>query len=121
MKAPKRDQNKPPVDLSLGFVEHFTLAFVILKLTGYIKWSWWWVISPVWITYGSLILLAIILAAIPDPQEKRREKEREELLKMLAGRMEARSNERNTTDTIHTVRHTDNITDGGMDHEVDNV
>lgn len=32
MKAPKRDNNKPPVDLSLGFVEHFTLAFVLIPL-----------------------------------------------------------------------------------------
>ena len=118
MKAPKSNKK---VDLNLSFVENFTLAFVILKLTGYINWSWWWVISPVWITYGSIILLAIILVAIPDPREKRREREREELLKMLAGRREARSNERDTTSTVCTVRHTDNITDGGMDHEVDNV
>ena len=24
--------------------------FIGLKLTGYIDWSWWWVMSPMWIT-----------------------------------------------------------------------
>ena len=26
-----------------------TLLFVALKLSGHIDWSWWWVLSPVWI------------------------------------------------------------------------
>lgn len=25
--------------------------FVALKLTGYIGWSWWWVMSPYWIEF----------------------------------------------------------------------
>jgi hypothetical protein len=24
------------------------VAFVVLKLTGYIGWSWWWVTAPFW-------------------------------------------------------------------------
>lgn len=24
--------------------------FITLKLTGNIDWSWWWVLSPLWIT-----------------------------------------------------------------------
>lgn len=26
-----------------------TIVFVVLKLVGVIDWSWWWVLSPVWI------------------------------------------------------------------------
>lgn len=26
-----------------------TIVFIILKLTGYIGWSWWWVLSPLWL------------------------------------------------------------------------
>lgn len=26
-----------------------TVLFVGLKLTNYIDWSWWWVLSPLWI------------------------------------------------------------------------
>ena len=25
------------------------LIFLVLKLTGHIDWSWWWVTSPLWI------------------------------------------------------------------------
>ena len=44
----------------MSFTEFLTLAFVVLKLTHYIDWSWWWVLSPVWIIAGfALIVLAI--------------------------------------------------------------
>lgn len=25
------------------------LIFIVLKLTGYIDWSWWWVLAPFWV------------------------------------------------------------------------
>jgi hypothetical protein len=25
------------------------IALIVLKLTGTITWSWWWVLSPIWI------------------------------------------------------------------------
>jgi hypothetical protein len=37
-------------------LEMVPLAFVVLKLTGIISWSWWWVLSPVWIS-GILFFL----------------------------------------------------------------
>jgi len=38
-----------------------TVAFVVLKLTGFIDWSWWWVLSPIWIpTALVLVVLAVI-------------------------------------------------------------
>lgn len=36
--------------------------FIVLKLTGVISWSWWWVLSPLWIG-GVLFLLWIGLLA----------------------------------------------------------
>lgn len=39
-----------------------TVLFVGLKLTGYITWSWIWVLSPIWIDIALVIL--IIIAAI---------------------------------------------------------
>lgn len=33
----------------IGFVGLLTILFIGLKLTGYIDWSWWWVLSPIWI------------------------------------------------------------------------
>jgi hypothetical protein len=35
------------------------IVFVVLKLTGYINWSWWWVTAPFWIPLG---IVAVILA-----------------------------------------------------------
>lgn len=43
--------------LGLGGV--LTIVFVVLKLVGVIDWSWWWVLSPLWIS-ALLILLVIV-------------------------------------------------------------
>ena len=34
----------------------YGLAFVILKLVGFITWSWWWVTAPIW---GGIIAAAL--------------------------------------------------------------
>lgn len=36
-----------------------TVLFVGLKLTGYITWSWVWVLSPIWIDIALIILIII--------------------------------------------------------------
>lgn len=33
----------------VGFGGLLTILFIALKLTGYIAWSWWWVLAPLWI------------------------------------------------------------------------
>lgn len=37
-----------------------TIAFIVLKLTHVIDWSWWLVLSPIWV----MLLLVIILIII---------------------------------------------------------
>lgn len=32
------------------------VAFVILKLTGAIAWSWWWVLAPFWAPLALVLL-----------------------------------------------------------------
>jgi phosphoglycerol transferase MdoB-like AlkP superfamily enzyme len=46
-----------------GLASLLLVAFIVLKLTHYIDWSWWWVTAPLWI-YGILagILIAVVLA-----------------------------------------------------------
>lgn len=49
----------------IGFVGLLTLLFIGLKLTGYIAWSWVWVLSPIWISiffYVAMLLLFTIIA-----------------------------------------------------------
>lgn len=40
------------------------IVFIVLKLCGVIKWSWWLVLIPLWIDLGliAIIILLIILA-----------------------------------------------------------
>lgn len=46
-----------------SFGDMLTILFIGLKLTDHIDWSWWWVLSPLWIT-ATLVLffMAFILA-----------------------------------------------------------
>lgn len=30
----------------IGFIGLLTIVFIVLKLTGHIAWSWFWVLSP---------------------------------------------------------------------------
>ena len=43
----------------IGFTGLLTVLFIGLKLTGYISWSWWWVLSPLWIS--ALIFIAFLV------------------------------------------------------------
>lgn len=48
----------------IGFTGLLLLAFIILKLMGYITWSWVWVLSPIWISalIYTLIFLGIMFS-----------------------------------------------------------
>ena len=46
----------------IGFAGLLTVAFVVLKLTGVIAWSWWWVLSPLWISFGLFLATLTVLA-----------------------------------------------------------
>jgi hypothetical protein len=41
-----------------------TVLFVGLKLTGYIAWSWIWVLCPAWIGFALFIVIALIALII---------------------------------------------------------
>ena len=42
----------------IGLVGATFLVFLVLKLTGNIAWSWWWVTAPLW--GGALLIVAIV-------------------------------------------------------------
>ena len=50
----------------IGFGGLLTIAFIVLKLTHIIDWSWFWVLSPIIfsISFVILIFIIIILVAI---------------------------------------------------------
>ena len=41
-----------------GFLTLLAVLFIGLKLTGYVTWSWWIVLSPIWA--GWAVLLAVV-------------------------------------------------------------
>jgi hypothetical protein len=59
--------------MKIGFTGLLTLIFITLKLTGYITWSWVWVLSPIWISLilGLLMLTLIIWAEARKSPEQR--------------------------------------------------
>ena len=46
-----------------GFLSLLLVAFIVLKLTNYIDWSWWWVLSPIWISFllAPVITLPLVI------------------------------------------------------------
>ena len=48
----------------IGLGGLLTVLFVGLKLTNYIDWSWWWVLSPLWIPATIFIVIATIVGGI---------------------------------------------------------
>ena len=55
-RRPRRGIRESP-----GAITLLTLLFVAVKLTGHIDWSWWWVLSPLWIVAA---VVALVLAAV---------------------------------------------------------
>lgn len=49
----------------IGFCGLLAVAFIVLKLTGVINWSWLWVLAPIWIpTAITLAIIVIVLVVI---------------------------------------------------------
>jgi len=51
--------------MDIGFSELLTVALLVLKLTGVIEWSWFWVFSPS-IVKAILIVILIVLKILSD-------------------------------------------------------
>ena len=48
----------------ISFGGALTLLFIGLKLGGVIDWSWWWVLSPVWIGVALVIVILLVVGII---------------------------------------------------------
>lgn len=61
-----------------GLVTLLAVLFIALKLTGYIDWSWLWVLAPIWIPILAGLVFAIgfaifilIMAILGKPKNKK--------------------------------------------------
>lgn len=44
----------------MGFMSWLQLLFIGLKLTGFIDWSWWWVLAPTWMTAALALFVVLV-------------------------------------------------------------
>jgi hypothetical protein len=61
------DQNRSTYTGGLGIAGLLTLLFAICKVTGYGQiagWSWWWVLSPLWISWAIVLGVALLIFII---------------------------------------------------------
>lgn len=45
----------------MSFLSVLTIVFIVLKLTNYITWSWWFVLMPIYLAPIFFILLMVKL------------------------------------------------------------
>ena len=59
------ENNKSKLTISIGNLSLSStlfIVFLVLKLTGYISWSWWLVTAPLWV--GPALFFGIIAIAL---------------------------------------------------------
>jgi hypothetical protein len=44
----------------IGFGGLLAVLFIGLKLTGVIAWSWWWVLSPLWLPLALMLGIFVV-------------------------------------------------------------
>lgn len=57
----RRNNSSSSSSSGIGFTGLLQVAFIVLKLCKVINWSWWWVLSPLWISSIIWIILLIIM------------------------------------------------------------
>ena len=55
----------------IGFTGLLQVAFIVLKLTHYIEWSWWLVLVPTWISIA-IVLVLIFIAGLLEIYDNRK-------------------------------------------------
>jgi hypothetical protein len=54
----------------VSFMGLLTILFIALKLTNFIDWSWWWVLSPMWLSAVILVFAVLLLVLIRKAKER---------------------------------------------------
>ena len=63
------ENNTQIVKAGPGLATLLTVLFIALKLCGVIAWSWWWELSPIWISIAlvvGMLSIAGILLVVAD-------------------------------------------------------
>lgn len=63
------------INNGISFISLLALLLIALKIMGYIKWSWWWVLAPIWIQW-LIVLIVLAIVGIKDYLMKKSFKKR---------------------------------------------
>jgi membrane protein YdbS with pleckstrin-like domain len=55
------ENNHSAIYSGVGFLELLSLLFIGLKLSKKIDWSWWAVLSPLWVPVAIVALIILVL------------------------------------------------------------
>lgn len=56
------NENSSKGSAGMGLGGILLVVFIVLKLTNLIDWSWWWVLSPMWI--GLLMIVVVVFLVV---------------------------------------------------------
>lgn len=48
----------------IGFLGALAILFIALKLLNQITWSWWLVLSPIWIPFAIILVVLLVIGGI---------------------------------------------------------
>lgn len=75
----------------IGLFGAMFIVFLVLKLTGFIDWSWWWVTAPLWGSFlmvlsffATLGIIYLVLKALNKRADSRQKNHRQEMLRLRA-------------------------------------
>jgi hypothetical protein len=57
-----RQSNNNTSGGGIGFLGALTILFIALKLLGYITWSWWLVLAPLWVPVMLVFAVVFVIA-----------------------------------------------------------
>ena len=52
---------KEDIYSGMTFGDLLLVTFIVMKLTGVIDWSWWWVLAPLWMPLALCVIMIIIV------------------------------------------------------------
>lgn len=64
-------ENKKVEVTGVGFCDLLLITFMVLKLTKVVDWSWWWVLSPLWMPVAIVILILTIAFVLFDIEDRK--------------------------------------------------
>jgi len=56
--------SKNNVNGGIGLTGLLTIVFIVLKLCQTIDWSWWWVLSPLWLPAAVILAVFLIINVV---------------------------------------------------------